>query len=250
MSDDVSHFWNLEARSYEHKNGKRYLFYDYNRRNDLAFELVTRFATPGVVVDFGCGPGYTLSRIASRFAACYGVDVSEEMIAKARRNVASGEFLQGSYEMFTTRVDCAIAVGVLEYLHDPQHFIAHVRSLMKDNAVMVFTVNRYESFFGWVERCYRHLKRWLFPGRRQSLNRQYRDLTVSAWLSQNQLEIYNAEYYGFRSNAFTLGWLRYLYPALEVALDRILIFTPLRKLVASNMILVVRPRRDAASNGR
>src|SRR4051812_14717653 len=57
-------------------------------RADVAFcERV--FPTPGRLVDLGCGTGRLCVHFAARGYDCVGVDLSDEMLAKARENAAA-----------------------------------------------------------------------------------------------------------------------------------------------------------------
>ncbi|MBA4067837.1 MAG: hypothetical protein C0501_29885 [Isosphaera sp.] len=52
---------------------------------DVAFCEAT-FPTPGRLVDLGCGTGRLCARFAAKGYDCVGVDLSDEMLAKAREN--------------------------------------------------------------------------------------------------------------------------------------------------------------------
>src|ERR1700733_6746730 len=67
--------------------------YDLTRKPYLLGRdvLIRELAVPveGSVLDIGCGPARNLVCIARRYpgANCYGIDVSDEMLATARANV-------------------------------------------------------------------------------------------------------------------------------------------------------------------
>jgi cyclopropane fatty-acyl-phospholipid synthase-like methyltransferase len=54
-------------------------------RADVAF-CDAAFRTPGRLLDLGCGTGRLCSHFAAKGFACVGVDLSDEMLAKARQN--------------------------------------------------------------------------------------------------------------------------------------------------------------------
>src|SRR5207248_412927 len=49
------------------------------------------FPTPGRLVDLGCGTGRLCVRFAAKGYECVGVDLSDEMLAKARENAAAAD---------------------------------------------------------------------------------------------------------------------------------------------------------------
>jgi ubiquinone/menaquinone biosynthesis C-methylase UbiE len=55
---------------------------------DVAF-CETVFSTPGRLVDLGCGTGRLCLHFAAKGYDCVGVDLSEEMLAKARENASA-----------------------------------------------------------------------------------------------------------------------------------------------------------------
>src|SRR6188472_3495074 len=54
-------------------------------RADVAF-CERAFPTPGRLVDLGCGTGRLCVHFAAKGCGCVGVDLSDEMLAKAREN--------------------------------------------------------------------------------------------------------------------------------------------------------------------
>src|SRR5438132_10844022 len=57
-------------------------------RADVAF-CEKAFPTPGRLVDLGCGTGRLCLHFTAKGFECVGVDLSEEMLAKARENAAT-----------------------------------------------------------------------------------------------------------------------------------------------------------------
>lgn len=80
----------LMDRIYKHQRH----IYDASRKFYLLGrdELIDGLAVPagGTVLEIGCGTGRNLVRVARRYpqAACYGLDVSSEMLVTARASVA------------------------------------------------------------------------------------------------------------------------------------------------------------------
>jgi SAM-dependent methyltransferase len=62
---------------------------------DVAF-CEAAFPTPGRLVDLGCGTGRLCARFAAKGYDCVGVDLSDEMLAKARANAPGAAFVKGN----------------------------------------------------------------------------------------------------------------------------------------------------------
>jgi SAM-dependent methyltransferase len=76
----------------------------------------------GLVVDLGCGSGLWARELTKAHYDVLGVDISESMIAIARRRVPEAEFRVGSlYETDIPPCDAVTALGeVLNYLFDQE----------------------------------------------------------------------------------------------------------------------------------
>jgi len=64
-------------------------------RADVAF-CETVFRSPGKLLDLGCGTGRLCCHFAPKGYECVGVDLSEEMLLKARTNCPSATFLNAN----------------------------------------------------------------------------------------------------------------------------------------------------------
>lgn len=64
-------------------------------RADVAF-CERAFRAPGRLLDLGCGTGRLCAHFAAKGFECAGVDLSEEMLAKARANAPTATFLNAN----------------------------------------------------------------------------------------------------------------------------------------------------------
>ena len=64
-------------------------------RADVAF-CESVFTTPGRLLDLGCGTGRLCVHFARKGFDCVGVDLSDEMLAKARANAPTAEFVRAN----------------------------------------------------------------------------------------------------------------------------------------------------------
>lgn len=130
-----------------------------------------------LLLDFGCGVGRLTRAFAGRFQHCYGVDISEAMIAGAKRlneRITNCTFLRNSelhLRMFPdNHFDMICSVLVLMHLPDSQSiksYLAEFVRVLKPEGLIVFQLP-----------CYLALKRRLQP--RPKLYRLLRRFGVSA----------------------------------------------------------------------
>lgn len=106
----------------------------------LLDELLARSGAPAipaeaVTVDVGCGVGRFTRVLAQRSAQVQGVDVSAEMLGRARQMLASYdniELHQGdgvSLPLPDASVDVAISFVVFQHIPDPEVTLGYVREL-------------------------------------------------------------------------------------------------------------------------
>ncbi len=103
--------------------------------------LITKEDT---VVDFGCGPGYYTVEIARRAKKTIGVDISVEMLKKARRAAAKAgvtiRFLESngeSIELPSDSVDLILLVYVFHELPDKEKALVEFRRILKSGGRVV-----------------------------------------------------------------------------------------------------------------
>lgn len=85
------------------------------------FAELVRAAAPGPVADLGCGPGDVTAFLHSLGLASFGIDLSAEMVALARRNHPTMRFDEGSM-LALDHADGSLAGVVAWYstVHTPQ----------------------------------------------------------------------------------------------------------------------------------
>jgi SAM-dependent methyltransferase len=64
-------------------------------RADVAF-CESMFPTPGRLLDLGCGTGRLCAHFAAKGFVCVGVDLSDEMLTKARENAPTATFVNAN----------------------------------------------------------------------------------------------------------------------------------------------------------
>ncbi|HEV3255820.1 MAG TPA: bifunctional class I SAM-dependent methyltransferase/glycosyltransferase family 2 protein [Gemmataceae bacterium] len=94
------------------------------------------------VLEFGCATGDLLAVLQPRRGL--GVDLSPQMVAKARRKYPHLEFVEGDAVSFDTeeRFDCILLNNFLEYVEDIQGLFRNCRRLLKSRGrVLITTLN-------------------------------------------------------------------------------------------------------------
>jgi ubiquinone/menaquinone biosynthesis C-methylase UbiE len=94
------------------------------------------------ILEVGCGGGHVLSQF--REAALTGVDVSGEMLEKARKNLAGSNFELrkgdiGEVGLADQSFDGIVCTEVLEHVVDPDHVLKNIQRLVKPTGRVVIT---------------------------------------------------------------------------------------------------------------
>lgn len=94
------------------------------------------------ILEVGCGGGHVLSLF--REAELTGVDVSGEMLEKAKRNLGGANFKLlkgdiGEVGLPDASFDGIVCSEVLEHVVDPDHVLHHIQRLVKPTGRVVIT---------------------------------------------------------------------------------------------------------------
>jgi len=119
--------WTDERFRAANIENNRDAFFDTGERNiGLFLDRAQRYfgpVTPGRALDFGCGVGRLTMPLTRRFASVVGVDISDEMLAEARRNCArrgidNAEFVlsDDGLSRVEGRFDLVLSYIVLQHL--------------------------------------------------------------------------------------------------------------------------------------
>ena len=99
------------------------------------------------ILDIGCGPGIYLVTLAKRNPGkIVGLDFSEEMLnqakklAKANRVSDTCQFINADFRryIFNEKFDICLAIGLFDYIENPQAVLEKIRDLCLDKAIISF----------------------------------------------------------------------------------------------------------------
>lgn len=164
---------------------------------------------PGKVLDCGMGPGRLLVELERRGWSVGGIDISEEMVARARSRLpqAAESLVQGTVESLPFPVesfDAAVATGVLEYVEDVPRALGEVARVLRPGGVFVVsTPNTSAAPTLWRQRVVypvaRIVKPLLRSGRPVPLRRPglLSLARLAELLAAAGLEVDRVEYLGF-----------------------------------------------------
>jgi len=114
---------------------------------EAVFSFISSLKASGRVMDLGCGTGRITSELVRRgFRRVVGIDVSDAMLAEAKKHVKGAEFIRSS--MFSLpelgTFDACVSVRVIHHLRyaDMKRAFIQIRRVLKDGAVFVFDTNR------------------------------------------------------------------------------------------------------------
>ncbi len=156
-----------EAMSEEHEHQHRpfsprlafLLTNPLRRLLDPPYKLIEQvhITSEDTVVDFGCGPGYYTTEIARRAKKTIGIDVSEEMLNKARRASAKAgvtiDFIETNgerIELPSDSVDLILLVHVYHEIPDKEKALAEFRRILRSGGRVVIQERTLKGRLGQI----------------------------------------------------------------------------------------------------
>jgi trans-aconitate 2-methyltransferase len=130
-------------------NPQLYLKYG-NERTQPSIDLVARInlASPGSVIDIGCGPGNSTQVLANRWprADIVGLDSSPAMIEKARADFPNRRWILGDAAALdeNERYDLVFSNATLQWLPDHEALIPKLFSIVKDDGALAVQVPQFD----------------------------------------------------------------------------------------------------------
>lgn len=109
-------------------------------RDRLVVGLVQSLATPGRLLDIGCGRGDLLGRFDERTWQRHGVELSEEGLRLTRDRLPGATLAAADIQdglPFDPPFDAITMVNVLEHLEHPAEALAHIASAQDPGGVLI-----------------------------------------------------------------------------------------------------------------
>ena len=141
---DPGRFFDREARLYDAAHDREGFAGNALRAR---MEVVMRLLGPasGSILDCGMGPGRLLVELERRDWSVAGVDVSGEMVARARARLPTraDQLLQGRLESLpfpSETFDAAVSTGVIEYVEDVPRALAEMARVLRPGGLFVVSM--------------------------------------------------------------------------------------------------------------
>ena len=231
--------------AYEDSSQNRSFIFQERRR--IVFELFRGIS--GVVLDVGCGPAVYTDGLVQAGCTIYGVDISPEMIALAKRRQFPGaSFSVGNVESlpFPSKMfDGILCVGVLEYLDRLDTAVGEMARVTKPGGSVVVTVPNGACGLNRLDSTLRHairgIHRWS-QGRlfRSAITYPYAPKYWSPRVLERVLSKHGLHVEQRRFHIFRLTFLNKVSPKLSLSVMRSMNFVSSRFLGAN---LVIQARR-------
>lgn len=113
----------------------------FARRREVVLELLDESGVRGKLLDFGMGPGVFAPAVVARGFDFIGVDISAEMVERARAlDLPGTSFVVGdldALEPFRESVDAVLAIGLIDYLEDPGDGLRRLAGCLKPGGVLI-----------------------------------------------------------------------------------------------------------------
>lgn len=189
-SENVTAFWDFESRFPDR-------YFTYHNADGMIRRLSKYISESEAILDYGCGTGLLLARLAEQGYRVAGSDTSEQSLAATRHRLQGYDTFLGAFTPDALlaegrEFDTILAVELVEHLHDDwlDHALSILRRLLKPNGRIIVTTPNQERLEDSLLRC---------PCCRSVFHRWQH---VRAW-SQTSLTDY-VEQRGFRvTDAFT-----------------------------------------------
>ncbi|HYX63260.1 MAG TPA: class I SAM-dependent methyltransferase [Burkholderiales bacterium] len=154
-------------------------------------------AARGRILEVGCGPAVMAPELAAMGLEVHGVDVSGEMIRRARQRMAGHplgtrcHFSLGDFERLEFPdgfFDAVLAMGVLEYLPAYAAALRSTARVLRPGGVAVFTVPNRASSYHVARAAHEALRRGVRRLRGRALPRPFEHNPCVPWALDRELE--------------------------------------------------------------
>lgn len=134
-------FWNMRSRTYDQQSGEEYAqAYEKTVSNTLKY-----LTGEACVLEFACGTGITTVAIAPHVSFVRAIDISDEMVGKAREKIQAlglSNVELSQTDLFDPCLeegsfDAVTAFNVLLYVENRAEVLERIRSLLKPDGMFL-----------------------------------------------------------------------------------------------------------------
>ena len=168
-SDSVEAFWNFESRFPER-------YFTYLNADGMLKSLHRYLVNAESILDYGCGTGLFLARLAEQGYRVAGTDTSERSLEIARERLQGystflGVFPPDALGKEDRQFDVILATELVEHLYDDwlDHVLSTLRRLIKPDGCIIVTTPNQERLEDSLLMCpccqsvfhrWQHLRMW------------------------------------------------------------------------------------------
>ncbi|WP_045524200.1 class I SAM-dependent methyltransferase [Neobacillus niacini] len=140
--DEAEKQWDERAETW-HSNSKE--MWETGSRKDIIPFLTKHLAAGASICDLGCGDGYASYKLATKGFQVTGVDLSEQMLEKAREraNATSAQFLKvdiSSVPVDSDTFEAIMAINSLEWTENPLSVLLEMKRLVKKDGLICIAI--------------------------------------------------------------------------------------------------------------
>lgn len=149
--DKIIDFFNSEygwwGDVYDETLPKKFFSFEMIKRKQLLIETLKEYTSAGKsykILECGCGPGGIIKEIALHECELTGVDISFDLLTKAKKNIGNGiAWIQSDVEMLPfpdETFDIVYCVGVLSYLEKDEEAIKEITRVVVSGGMVIFSL--------------------------------------------------------------------------------------------------------------
>lgn len=163
---------------YDETSKKNFLHYELTRRKEIVFQLVDGIGRDNLrtALDLGCGAGNYLVPLAQMGLDTVGTDISEDMLGLAREkldalNDVKATLVQAdcyNLPMQDHEFDLVLAIGLLEYLDNPDAALREIRRVMSSKGHAIVTLPNLYKLRNLLNPYYYLVRIWSYFFKRPS----------------------------------------------------------------------------------
>jgi ubiquinone/menaquinone biosynthesis C-methylase UbiE len=127
--DQTAQFWNERSKQ----------MWDEGSRKDIIPFLDKHLNQGATILDVGCGDGYGTFKLHNLGYRVRGIDLSAEMIAKAKERLQAIPFQQAdvvNLPLESETVDAVLCINVLEWVEVPALALKEIRRILKSDGLV------------------------------------------------------------------------------------------------------------------